>query len=197
MWFTKKSDTQWTYARILLKDQLWFQIWKKEWDERHNELFDVVSGEFVSIEEWKYTNAEWEEKELVKIILRDDNVGKITISTAWTWVARNIVNSLAGEEKLGKIEMWLYKKAGKDWKFYPNIRLKNNWNKMKWKIDLDTQATLVEEIEFKGKKMRDFSKLEELLKSEYENINTKSQHKVEELVVEKTPVQEDDNDLPF
>lgn len=193
MWFTKKGDTMATYARILLKDQLGFQIGKKDGEERHNELFDVVSGEFVSIEEWKYTNTEWEEKELVKIVLFDDQIWKIIISTAWTGVARNIVNSFAGEEKLGKIEMGLYKKQGKDGKYYPNIWIKNDWEKLKRKIDLDTQAQLVEEVEFKGKKMRDFSKLEEVLKSEFENINKKSQYHEKE---EKAPVTQDD-DIPF
>lgn len=195
MWFTKKSDQMATYARILLKDQLWFQIGKKEWDERHNDLFDTVSGEFVKVEEGKYTTSEWEERELIKIVLRDDQVGKIIISTAWTGVARNIINSLAWDEKLGKIEMWLYKKAWKDGKYYPNIRLKNNWERMKWKYSIEEQQAMVKEVEFKGKSMRDFTDFEDKLRWEYESINTKSQYSEKPVEVEET--EEPTPDLPF
>ena len=187
----------WTYARILLKDQLGFKVGKKEWDERHNELFDVVSGEFISITEGKYTNAEWEEKELVKITLRDDTVGKIIVSTAWTSVARNIINSFAGEEKLGKIEMWLYKKAGKNGKYYPNIWIKNDWAKLKRKYTVEQQSELVKEVEFKGKKMRDFVELENVLRKEYGAINKKSQYTEKDAQEVKEEIDVDNSDLPF
>lgn len=199
MWFQKKSETMPTYARILLKDQLGFQVGKKNGEEWDNQLFDTVSGEFVKIETDSYTSKETgEERELVKVHLWDDKEGMIVVSTAWTGVARNIVNSLAGETKLGMLEMGLYQKQGKDGKFYPSIWMKNNKEQMKWKYSIEEQNKMISEVEFKGKKMRDFAKFEETLKGEFDSINKKSEYT--DTPLEKNPdheVESEDCWVPF
>lgn len=198
MWFQKKGESNQTYCRILLKDNLWFQIGKKEWDERKNELYDVVSWEFIKIEQWSYKPEEWEERELVKITLRDDEIWEIVISTAWTSVARNIVNSLAWCNELWMIEMWLYSKQGKNWKWYPNIWIKNNKERPDWFIPLEKQDEYIIKTEFQWKTLRDYTKLEDILKKQYENINKKSKYVSNEEKKEKKENTEDENsDLPF
>jgi len=188
MWFQRKGESNQTYCRILLKDKLWFQIGKKEWDERKNEMYDVVSWEFIKIEEWKYKPEEWEERELVKIHLWDDKIWEIVISTAWTSVARAIVNSLAWCKEIWMLELGLYSKVGKDWKEYPNVWVKNNKERPDWFVALDKQDQYIDITEFKGKKMRDYIKLEQLLKDQYENINKKSKYVPKEIKEEEQPL---------
>jgi hypothetical protein len=201
MGFTNKEDNLGIYARILLKDSLGFQVGKKVGDERENKLYDSVSGEFVSISKGSYKTEEGEERETVRIQLWDDQTGLITISTAWTGVARNIVNSLSGEIELGTVSLGLYKKIAKDGKSYANVWVKNNGNQTKWKYSIEDQDKLITKTEFKGKVMRDFEKLEEALKGEFESINKKSQHK-DITPLEKNPdteIEKDDSadQMPF
>lgn len=174
MWFTKPETTNRTIASIILKKE-WYEtpsFYKREkvWDEWKltENLWTLVEWKFKKIQ----TKQVWE-WEIVEIILEDEN-GEYVVSGSWTQIMRNIVNSLAGtilEFKLEKIGIGLYEKQGKDWKMYPRVWVKNNDTQTAWRISLDEQNTMKTETEYKGKKLVDWSKLENTLKWYFDEIN--------------------------
>lgn len=168
---SQNSDVK--FYKILLKEKIGIVRNEKVGD---NYVMTDVWGlewQFVKIESGSYKGREWEDVELVKITLKD-NDGEYLLSTAWTNAARSIVNSLAGEEKLGKIKISVYGTV-KDGKTRPSVSVRNNGNQTKWKFTIDEQKMHIEEIKDKKGKIinRNYDDLNRLMKKEFEAINKK------------------------
>lgn len=205
MWFKEKTNA--VYSRILLKatettpdvDQNWkkllfpcFEV--STWETKS--YYQNFEWKFISIEEWTYHSEKMnKDVELVKIKFDCDGE-EVIISASWTWVMRNIVNSLAGSKvPLGLISIGLYEKEY-DGKMYANVWVKNNWKRTEWMFTPEQQKSMKKVItdpdtnEIIKTKWDD---MENKLKEMYPKINKNK----EAIVVEKAPVQEDDSDLPF
>ena len=142
---------------------------KKSWEDRIR--VEALEGNFEELRLSKFTNKKNEEVETVQLLLKDDN-GVFVISTSWTSIGRNLVNSLASADKLGKIYISLYIKN----KGYPSLCLKNNDEKLSWKLDIEEQRKLTTPITNpKTWKVtqNDYTDLEEKLKTFISDINNK------------------------
>lgn len=161
------------FYKILLKDQISIVRNEKVWDEYVTTPVGGLEWHFVKIESGSYKGREGEDVELVKITLKDAD-GEYMLSSAWTSVARSIVNSLAWEEKLGKIKISVYGSV-KNGKTRPSVSVKNNGNQTKWMYSIDEQKAYIEEItDKKGVVIkRDYDELNRILKNEFEQINKK------------------------
>lgn len=181
MGFTTPERAERTVASIMLKKE--WQVtepsfWKRtknektgKWEATEN-LWTVVKWQFKKLE--CKTVWEWESAlELVELTLEDE-VWTYVISWSWTSIMCGIVNSLAGtvnEFKLWELEIGLYEKTWNDWKLYPRVYVKNQWQQTTWAYTIDQQKELVTYVEVKGKKIKDDSKYIEALKTHFDKIN--------------------------
>ncbi len=163
-------------------------IWKYLW---------ISTKEFEYIKNWQ--TKKWLS---VNIHLEDDWVSYV-VQGWFNWLFRTALNCLIGVEKWEKISISIYQ--GKN--DFPWISLWR-WEEMiKREIDWETQKGMIKEVEFKGDKIKDYSKLENYildksLKYKKEEIQTEESfdfmdEKKEENKEEKTPASTNDDDLPF
>ncbi len=215
MGFTTQESNSKTIASIMLKKE-WLvtepSFWKRTKNDQTGKreptefLWTVVKWKFKWISSkviWEWDNA----MELVEIELEDEN-GSYVVSTAWTQISRNIINSLAWtarEFKIENLEIWLYEKAGKDWKMYPRVWIKNNWQQTTRALSIEEQDKFKKEVTFKGKKMFDWTDLENILRWYFDAINWEALNDPEfsepEEVKPKKKISDEEqkilDDLPF
>lgn len=139
-----------------------------------------------------------EDKENINVYLWDKD-GEYKLSTAWTSIGRNILNSLAGEKGLGELTIKVYAKAGIDGKMRPRVSIYNDWQMTSWKLSVEEQKALVEPITKKDGSFvsNDYTALDEKLTGFIEEINKKAkfvQEKEAEKILEEATK---DKDLPF
>lgn len=216
MWFMTPERAERVIASIMLKKE-WKVTEPSFWRRTKNEqtgkreptenLWTVVKGMFKKIEVrkvWEWDNA----IELVEITLEDDE-GTYVVAGSWTGIMCSIVNSLAwtvNEFKLLELEIWLYEKSWNDWKIYPRVYVKNQWQQTTWAYTIDQQKELISYVEVKGKKIKDDSKYIEELKKHFDKINwDELSTEDDEVFAEETPIvdsmrsekYDDNEDLPF
>lgn len=209
MWFKEKTNA--VYSRILLKatettpelDQngkpLLFPCFEvSKWETKS--YYQVFEWKFVSIAEWSYHSESMnKDVELVKIKF-DCDWEEVVISGAWTWVMRNIVNSLAWSKvKLWLISIGLYEKEYEG-KMYANVWVKNNWERTERLYTPDQQKTMKKVIKDPDtdevvKVKRD--EMESNLKEQYSKINANLENVVAKEEQKKEVVTEIDDSLPF
>ena len=88
-----------------------------------------------------------------------DSEGQYILQSAFTWVGRNILNSLASAEKLWDIKLSLYiNKKG-----FKSVWVENNWEGLRWKYPIEDQMAMVEEVKNKSGEVvqRDYVALEQ------------------------------------
>ena len=181
-------------------DQTAPQIVRREKVDGKTILFpiDGLEWNFDRIELSTYhSDAMDKDVENINVFLRDED-GEYKLSTAWTKLGINLINSLAGEEKIWKLNFSVSAKMAKDGKTYANIRVRNEWQLTNWKLNIYEQKALTDKIEKKNGEFvsNDYSALIEKLKSFIPEINTKSTkpHTIENLSIED---EESIEDLPF
>ncbi len=181
MWFMTPERAERIIASIMLKKE-WKVTEPSFWRRTKNEqtgkreptenLWTVVKWIFKKIEVrkvWEWDNA----IELVEITL-EDNEGIYIVAGSWTSIMCSIINSLAwtvNEFKLWELEIGLYEKSWNDWKIYPRVYIKNQWQQTTWAYTIDDQKELISYVEVKGKKIKDDSKYITELKKHFDKIN--------------------------
>lgn len=139
--------------------------------------------------------------ENINLYLFDED-GDYKLSTAWTALWRNMINSLAGEKTLGELTIQVWS-TQKNWQTYANIYIRNNGELTNWKLQWDDQKKLIDQI--KNKKWEvtgnDYSELEEKMKSFIPEINKKSEKLRPDVATKKfeeaTKEDEETPELPF
>jgi hypothetical protein len=125
-----------------------------------------LQGKFKKLELSNYYS-EVLDKELenINLYLSDDD-GEYKLSTSWTTLGRTLINTLAGEEKLGELTIQVYAKEDANRKTRPRIAIYNNNEKTNWKLSIDEQKALVEPITKKDGTFvsNDYTALDEKLK---------------------------------
>jgi len=128
-----------------------------------------------------------------------DNEWEYKLSTAWTWIGRNLLNSLAWEKQLWELTIKVYAKES-NWKMYARVSVYNDGQMTAWKLSIDAQKLLTETITKKDWTFvsNDYDALDNTLKNEIEEINKKVKYQKE---AQKPRIEElEDNsnsDLPF
>jgi len=133
----KDTDTPFFY-RMEKKGETWVE----------SETYTKAEGYLKGIKVETYT---WEgkEKQSMKITLQDPNAdGAIVISAGFNNMTRSMLNSIAGCDVIGLLELKAAK-WGKGEKKYPTIFVQNNGQKTGWKF---TMAELPQVEQVKNKK---------------------------------------------
>lgn len=147
--------------------ELYFEVWKDK--TKANYIEWVLKGVWL----WSY-DYQWKPRETIVLSIADWDV-ELEFSIAFNKIGRAILNKLATAEAFGKIKLKArsYEEDGKLKKW---ITITNNGVKLEGKHDWEKQKTLSRAVidpETQEFIRYDYSKLDELLKSELEGINTK------------------------
>jgi len=120
-------------------------------DEGHE---SGISGKLVGVKDKTY---EYEGDEILQaqLILEDEEEGEVYfLSFGMSWVGRNIINSLAGCNNLGEIDIsvWNDRETG-----YAKVHIKNNGEKTEWGYEYDVlkEKINVTTVTKKGKKVQE------------------------------------------
>ena len=157
-----------------------------------------LKGKFGRVELSTYhSESLWEDKENINIYLWD-NDWEYKLSTAWTGIGRNLLNSLAWADKLWELTISVYGKADAQGKMRPRVSVYNNWQMTNWKLSVDEQKALTDKITKKDWTFvsNDYSELDNKLRSFIEDINKKAEF-VKSEDVEKLIADAQDEDIPF
>ena len=165
-----------------------FHAGEKDYQEKPNVSF--VEGYIKSIEPGGY---EWEgEKIKTYTIVMVDKNDMYIISTSYTMVSRSILNMLSSADYPGRIQISLYyKQSG-----YPAAYLENNGEALKWKHSYEEMQAHVESFKGpKGKRMNDYTKLDDFFESEIPDLNAKFEEAYETFGEDEIGVEGGDGQL--
>lgn len=145
-------------------------VWLKKWDDEKlnflvkkwdsEEKWNVLTGELEKIELSSY-EYEWQKRDTVKITIADVTE-KYVISTAFTTIAKSLLNSLASAETFWQLELKLYVNK----KGYNSIYVANDNTRLEWKYTIEELNSKVDKIQKKnGEVVMDYSELDEFYKN--------------------------------
>lgn len=173
----------------------------KKWEEEvyfsiNDEKYDFIEGFISKIERDEY---EYEGKKipLVKIII-EDGKEEIVFSVSFNQISRSILNSLANQKELGKINIKVYSYIKND-RLTKGATVTNNWEKCNWALSVDEQKALSELIiDKKGEVIKvDRDALDEKLMQLVKNVKFSGHKDVFDLMTESKMSDDDNLDLPF
>lgn len=146
--------------------QVKFHAGEKDYEDKPNVTF--VEGYIKSIEPGEY---EWEGDTIktFTIVMVDKNDMYI-VETSYTMISRSILNMLSSIEFPGRIKLALYyAQSG-----YPSAYMENNEEQLNWNYSMGDMKKHIKSFDGpKGKKLNDYSALDEFFEGE---INALSAH---------------------
>jgi len=173
-----------------------------------NETYKKVEGMYNRIEfgSYKRTDDRGKEKEVEKytLVLTNEDEEEIHVSTTWTGVWRQLLNTLCGALKsdvlqgmLGRISISLYMtKSG-----YPSVYVHNDGQPIDWFLSIDELKEMTEVEELKdGEKKFYYTKIIKTLKEQAPLLQKSTIEHTLKLDVVNEPTESkasSDDDLPF
>lgn len=145
---TKKEDG---YGYIELVDS----------DTKVEEEVDYISGDLRKIE---FGTTKDEKYETVTITLVD-GTDAYRLGLFWNQYTRSILNKLLTIQGPQKIQFSFFGREG-EWK---NVSVKQFGEVLDYKFDIELANSMVQHVEFKGKKQSDWSEFEKFLRENIEN----------------------------
>ena len=164
------------------------------------EYFKKVSWNYrsVSFADGEFVNKKWQTVKTrdFELILEDEWKDIYVKGNLWSGIGRGIFNLLSSKTELWFIEIEVY--VNSQW--YYSCSVKDDGEKMEWKLDRPTQDNLITKVEVDGKTVKGYKELNEAIEKNA-MLMTPKQSFVDDLLTETNKptetVADSSDDLPF
>lgn len=169
MWFSNKSHSAYRYIKIKwLKKEEPQHYWEVDNEKVEDSTFE---GRLVKVspDEYEYEGAM---RQTVKFLFVDATAEYYQLDTSYNSLSRSLINTLLGYidtlkeqwHNNGKLDLELSLYINKE--NYKQMWIKINWERGKWRYDIEAQRKMIETITKKnGTKENDYFEYDEKLKS--------------------------------